>query len=411
MPGEVGGARRDMVPASPVPDSAPERRARWGWIPPLLAVLPFLPLLDAPRLVDERVLAHEAIKWIGLDPLAPWQLPIGGSGTWRPLSVYLFRLDAGAPALVAHALNLGLHAAAVALLHRWLRLRLGAAAALVGACWFAVHPAHVATAGWIAGRADGAMVVAALGALLAWQRSRWLLCGLLAATAVLFKETGVALVPMLALLALHDRRGGRALLAAALGGGGALLTTFALTRVADSYLPWHGLGLAARWLPPYALELVAPGFVPVGVPEVTRDLVGLLGSVLVVGWFVQLGAVDRTWRLGLGLAAVALLPVAHVLSNDGGQWYLLLPSVGAALAWGALAERTAGVRVLVAVMALLACVESVAWRQASLQVDAQIEAHRTDRVAPPRQDPRDWPHRGPSFCCGLPYQLYDDPTQ
>ncbi len=400
-----------MVPASPVPDSASQNAARRGWIPLLLGVLPFLPLLMAPRLVDERVLAHEAIKWIGLDPLAPWQLPIGGSGTWRPLSVYLFRLDAGAPAVVAHLGNLGLHVAAVALLHRWLAVRLAPAAALVGACWFAVHPAHVATAGWIAGRADAAMVVAALGALLAWERSRWLVCGLLAAVAVLFKETGVALVPMLALLTLVDRRGVRPLIAAGLGAGLALAGTLFITRVADSYLPWQGVEVALRWLPPYALELVAPGFVPIGVPAVTRDVVGMVGSVVVVAWFLQLGALDSRWRLGLGLAVLALLPVAHVLPNDGGQWYLLLPSVGAALAWGAMAERTPGVRVLVVVMALLACVEAVAWRTASVRVDAQIEAQRIDRVEPPRQDPRDWPHRGPSFCCGLPYQLYDDPRQ
>ncbi len=380
------------------------------WLPPLLAVLPFLPLLTAPRMVDERVLAFEAIKWIGLDPLAPWALPVGGSGTWRPLLVYLFRLDAGAPDVVAHALNLGLHAAAAALLHRWLGRRLHPAA-LLGACFFAVHPAHVATAGWIGGRADGAMVVAALAALLLLPR-RPLLAGLAAVVAILFKETGVALLPMLALVAWADGHPRKAVPSIVLGGA-AFALSLNLAGVDAAYWPgrtWWAM--ASRWAPPTALEVLVPTFVPVGVPEVLRDTVGLGAAVLVAALLLQLGSSRRDLRLGSALVGLALLPVLHVLPNDGGQWYLLLPSVGAALIWGGMAtERPKAVLALVGILALLAGGEAVAWRRAAVDVAATIEGQRSadPRIAPPHQDPRTWPHRGPSFCCGLPHQLYDEP--
>jgi hypothetical protein len=381
------------------------------WLPPLLAVLPFLPLLTAPRMVDERVLAFEAIKWIGLDPLAPWALPVGGSGTWRPLLVYLFRLDAEAPAIVAHAVNLALHAGSAALLHRWLRRRLSPAGALLGACFFAVHPAHVATAGWIGGRADGAMVLAGLAALLALPR-RPLLAGLFVAAAVLFKETGVAWLPILTLVAWTGGRARAAAPAVALGGV-AFAVSATLAGVDASYMPGPGWGaVAARWAAPTFLEVFVPTFVPIGVPIVLRDAIGLAVAVAGATALVQLGGRRPDVRLGAGIAVLGLLPVLHVLPNDGGQWYLLLPSIGAALAWGAFAEDRRGlVLALVVLAAGLALGESVAWRRAAVDVAAVIEEQRTadPRTPPPRQDPRTWPHRGPSFCCGLPYQLYEEP--
>jgi hypothetical protein len=381
------------------------------WLPPLLAVLPFLPLLTAPRMVDERVLAFEAIKWIGLDPVAPWALPVGGSGTWRPMLVYLFRLDANAPVWVAHGVNLALHAGAATLLHAWLRRRLAPSAALVGACFFAVHPAHVATAGWIGGRADGAMVVFGLLAML-WLPKRPLLAALAVGVAILFKETGVALLPMLALLAWQDGRLRSAAPALAVG---AIVfgVSLWLAGVDPSYVPGRGwLAMVTRWAAPTGLEVVAPFFVPLGVPTVPRDVVGIAAAMVAGALLLQWGASRPGVRTGLGLVVLAMLPVLHVLPNDGGQWYLLLPSVGAALAWGALAEDRPRIPMAVVILAAgLALFESMAWREAAQRVDATIEAQRMvdPRVEPPRQDPRAWPHRGPSFCCGLPHQLFDDP--
>lgn len=373
-------------------------------------MVPFLPLWDAPRMVDERVLAFEALKWLHLDPLAPFSVQAGGSGTWRPLLVYLYRLDAEASAAVAHGVNFGLAALAAGLVHAWLRRRLSPAGALLGACVFAVHPAHVASAGWIGGRADGAMVVCVLLALLA-ERRPWL-AGLALVLAVGFKETAVAAVPMIAVLAWAGGRLRASAPTLALG-----LAAFALawrrSAVDVGYLPsGDSLWTALRWAPPSLLEVVAPFFVPLGAPGVTRDVFGAAVAVLVVLALLRIAGHRSEVRLGLALAASGMLPVLHVLPNDGGQWYLLLPSVGAALVWGAAAEERRSLAVAVLVLAsALALAESFAWREAAHRVDAAIEAQRSadPRVAPGPQDPRDWPHRGPSFCCGLPHQLYDDP--
>ena len=384
------------------------------WLPPLLAVLPFLPLLGAPLLIDERVLAFEAQKWIGLDPLAPFQVPAGGSGTWRPLTVYVYWLDASAPAVVRHAANLLIHAATAALVHLWLSQRLPRSAALLGACVFAVHPAHVATAGWVAGRADGLMVLAAVAALVLAEK-RVVAAGLLGLIAVLFKETGAVIGPIALAVAWWEGRSLRGPLAVCVGAGIGLAGSLAMSVPGAGYLLSEGgLATATRWVPPYLMEAAVPTFVPIGVPTVPRDLVGMVIGAPILAVFVQLGISDVRWRTGVLVGVLALLPVAHVLPNDGGQWYLLLPSVGFALAWGALSmDRPRGVIGLVVLLGLLSAWESAAWSTASTRVEATLEAALPvgPEAAPPKQDPRDWPHRGPSFCCGLPWQLFEAPPE
>ena len=374
----------------------------------LLAVLPFLPSLWAPALLDEQVLTYEARKWLGLDAMAPWHIPIGGSGSWRPLLVYAFWLDAGLPDPARHALNLALHAGLVAVVHGWLRQRLSPGAAFLAACFFAVHASHAATAGWIAGRADLLMALCAASALLAWERERWLLAAALAGAGVLFKETGLVVLPMLAVLRL-DRR----LLAPAATVGVAFGLTWWRAIPEPGYVPdLDALSAASRVWAPFAVEVAVPWFVPVGVPGVLRDLAGLALAVPVAAALVLLGWPRREWRRGMALAGLALLPVLHVLPNDGGQWYLLLPSVGAALALGAVAGAGVGGRRLatavVVVTLALAAWEADAWRRAAVRVDQRVEEVRAGDAEPPRsQDPRDWPHRGPSFCCGVPYQVLE----
>lgn len=375
----------------------------------MLAVLPFLPTLTAPALIDEQVLAYEARKWLGLDLMAPWHIPIGGSGSWRPLTVYAFWLDAGLPDAGRHAVNLGLHMALVAVAHAWLRCRLSASAACLAACFFAVHASHVATAGWIAGRPDLLMALCAAGALLAWERQRWLVAALLAAVAILFKETGVVVLPLLAVIRF-DRR----LLAAAAAAGLAFALTWWRAIPEPGYVPdLDALSAASRAWVPYAVEVAVPWFVPVGVPSLPRDLVGLALAVPVVAVLVLWGSSQPEWRRGMALAGLALLPVLHVLPNDGGQWYLLLPSLGAALALGAVAGLEGRAwRLAVAIVVIsgaLAGWEAVAWRQAATRVEATVQEVRAgDAPEPGRQDPRNWPHRGPSFCCGVPYQVLED---
>lgn len=395
----------------------------------LLAVLPFVVLLDAPLLVDERVLFFEARKWIGLDPLSPLTLPLGGSGTWRPLLLYFYWLDAGAPVWLSHGLNLLLHALLSVLVFTWLRRRLPLRAAFLGACLFAVHGAHVATAGWVAGRADLVMVTLAMVALLCLDRGRWLSCSLACFAAVLFKETAVVL-PLFLFAASRwplgeeasARAQGRALWLSAGSVGIAFALSLRLADVAPGYWPAVdnvavGLGMLAV---PYLLEVLVPWFRPLAVPWSLPDLLGIVAAVPVASMLLWSAwrSRDEGMRLGLLFSVLGIAPVVHVLGNDGGQWYLLLPSVGASLAWGAWAtspKRLAVGGLLVVLSMGCTLVEATRWRDASDQIgrivsEAQTVAGELGRDVleqPPAQDPRSWPHVGPSFCCGFPYQILE----
>jgi hypothetical protein len=404
-------------------------------VPVLFGLFPFLSLLGAPLLLDERVMFFEARKFIALDPLAPWQLPLGGSGTWRPLLTYVYWLDAGAPSWLSHALNLSLHALLVWLSWRWLCCRLPRGPATIAASLFACHAAHVATAGWVAGRADLLMTLFVVAALLAWEARRGVPCVLAAAAAVLCKETGVVVLPMLALLAVAGGELPRNYLRRLLGVACAVIPLFVLSasiaskgvegvgQLDPSYWPSAFQPTALLLLPAFAVELVAPLFRPIGIGHGWRDLVGCLLAVPVLTVFVVVGRSSprrNTWLLGLGLAALALIPVLHVLRNDGGQWYLLLATLGTSLSWGALARDGLPRRrfwlALVLLFALFCAWESSRWRVASEKVDAmvtaalrtQAELGRDAVEHPPPQDPRSWPHMGPSFCCKeLPFQVLE----
>jgi len=392
----------------------------------LLALVPYFPVACAPLLADERVLFFEARKFIALDPFAPFQLPLGGSGTWRPVLSYLYWLDSGAPALVSHGVNLALHLALVLLSWRWFSRLVAPRTALMSAAVFACHGAHVASAGWVAGRADLLMSLCVVLSLVAGHHRRFVLCALAGGLAVLCKETGLVVVPLLALAALRRGQGSPGRWHAPLCTGSIALPLFLLSalrsEVASSYWPSvSGLGAGLLVLPSFAVELVVPLFRPIGLGHGWQDTAGfmlalpLLALFFVVGWRSS----DRMiWLFGLGLSATALLPVLHVLPNDGGQWYLLLPSLGVGLSWGIVLSdlrwrRPVAVGVVL-LFALYCSWESSRWAQASVQVDEIIHHARETRSSgqpPPSlsaQDPRDWPHMGPSLCCGIPYQVLED---
>ncbi len=382
------------------------------------ALVPYLPLVGAPLLVDERVLAFEVRKWISLDPLSPWHLPLGGSFTWRPLTAYTYWLDAGAGPWVQHATNLMLHALTVGLAHGWLRRHLAPGPALAAALMWAVHASHVATAGWVAGRADLLMTLFALLALRAQADGRSWACGLFAAAAILCKETGAALPLLLVVVAAVTAppRGWRSAGLASVAVAAAMAWTLKVATVHPDYLPTPAhVGRALPALPLYALELAVPWFQPAGLFELSRDIIGASLALVILGGMFAAGRNSVGFALGWALAALALLPVVHVLPNDGGQWYLLLPSLGVALAWGAVAQARPGrwVQVFIGFCAAVTLAESMAWRAAALEIDrvisAAAELPAEEREPPQRQRPADWPHRGPSFCCGLPYQLFEPP--
>lgn len=379
---------------------------RWALLPLGLALLVWLPLLGSPMMVDERVMTWNARKWIALDPLAPWQGHIGGSGTWRPLLVYSYWLDAGLPVPVRHGLHILLHAVLVGLAWLWLRGAFGLRAAVVGSCFLAIHPAHVATAGWLGGRADLTMSLCAVAALLLAQRGRPLLCALAVIAAILCKETGVALLPM---LLLCRRPGGVVKLAPAFVGG-AVAAGLSLLKAepAAGYLPTvEGVVAGLPALLTHSWETIVPWFNPVGLRELPRDQLGAALALPMLAVAGLLGLRRPEGRRGLGLMLLALLPVIHVLPNDGGQWYLLLPSLGAAWLWASVVPEGRWLPLVLAALLLTLCCalwEGRAWSRAAARVHVLIAAG----VDPGVQDPVRWPHRGPSFCCGLPYEVVND---
>ena len=136
--------------------------------------------------------------------------PAGGAMKryYRPLVTLSFMADAGHESTVVpgpfHITNALLHALVsvlVFVLARCLTTRTQFAGA--SALLFAVHPAAVQTVAWVPGRSDGLMAVFALASILAWvsfdrSGSRLALGAHLAlmATALLSKETAIALVPV-----------------------------------------------------------------------------------------------------------------------------------------------------------------------------------------------------------------------
>ena len=367
-----------------------------------------LPMIAAPLLVDERVMAFEALKWLSLDPWASWSQPLGGSGTWRPLLLPLYRLDATASPFVRHAVNIGLYSALCLGVLTWLRGRVGPGAALGGAAWFAVHGAHVAVAGWVGGRADLTMVLCAVVALIAWDRGRTAVAVGAVVGAVLFKETAVALPAVLTLLC-DSRRSRGAWIALWLGALVPFAVSVGIQSVDPAYLPGIAAWLrAAPYWPLFALEALVPTFRPLGALR-GSDLVGLGVALGIGAWLWRAGLVDASSRRPLLAAAVAVAPVLHVLPNDGGQWYLLLPTLALAPLWARAvgASPRLGSAAIAGFLAV-GIVWSTQWADASRGVDARIRAASGPSDVP-REDVLDWAHLGPSLCCGLPYQLFADP--
>ena len=373
-----------------------------------LAILLLVPQLGAPLLIDERVLAFESIKWLSLDPAAPWTLPLGGSGTWRPLLVYVHRLDAEAAPWVRHLVSAAGYLLLSLLVLRWLRGRFGASSARFGAAWFAVHGAHVAVGGWVGGRSDLSMGIAAVLAITAYDRGRVLVAAGWVTVAILCKETAVVLPVVLWLL--DGRRVHRGLGAVTVATLGAFGASWLMQEVDAGYLPTPGSwATAVRYLPLFALEAMVPLFRPIAVLRPLDALGAIVAAAVAVGLLRR--RPSPVWPIAAG---VAFLPVVHVLPNDGGQWYLLLPTILLAAAWADLHADglPKGARCLPLVFLVVGVVWSGQWAAAAREVDARVEAAGAVPVEQrehPEEDPLQWPHAGPSLCCGYPYQLYADP--
>lgn len=309
---------------------------------------------------------------------------------YRPLTTASFAVDwavgRGSP-VVFHAGNIALHLAVTALVLLLAGTVLGRGA-VVAALWFAVHPVHVEAFAPVVGRSEVLAALGYLAAVLAYaaesraaaaapRGARRALLSLVvlagAATAFAAKEHALTLPAMLLLAdAWTARSSGRpfrmvvrshallwcgvvALAAGYLVARGAVLgTTFGAGVEAT------GLG-GTSWSGRLAIML--PGFLEWGrllafplrlsadyapdqfVPSTAFDAAHVAGALLVTAIVVAAWRLRRTvpgFTAGVAWFAVAAAVASNVPFPTGvvvGERLLYLPSVGAALALGALWER------------------------------------------------------------------------
>ena len=338
------------------------------------SVVAWLPALDAGFVSDDFTMLETA--GAVESPLWPFaRNDLGQSGDaghfYRPLwvlwtggTVELFGERPGA----FHAGNLLLFAVICLELLLIARRLLAPAGALAAATLFALYPRHGESVAWVSGSTDLLATAIGLGALLCLvspgSRGRRIAAAAgLTAAAGLAKEAAF-LLPLLALVLAHARPWGR-----------------------DEALGRHGLPAAAAMTGALALLLVPRVIVIGGLGGYSEEPVSVARSALAAVSYVvasvspsQLellrhplllaiplalagAAAVALWRLrregpagrprllvaaaGLAWFALALIPVLGLpldLNNSNGERLLMLPSVGLALAAGALVPARLGTR-------------------------------------------------------------------
>ena len=317
-----------------------------------------------------------------------WEhLPGGAAGHYRPLATATLRLDHvlhGASKAGCHLTNVLLHLGVVLLAARIFHLR-GRPLAWLGLALFAVHPALADSVAWISGRTSS---VSALGGLLGASllltsagRSSQLGVGLGAGLSVLLatlgKEDGVIFCVLALALALEQ---GRRFLAPALVGvvvgliGYLALRNAALGEWMPSapHAPLAGEPLIERLRLAGAagLEGLRIAILPLDYPArwVRADLEGTSNMGAAAAWVLWSTALWLGSRrpgsdalAGIGLAALAVLPLAQVIPSGEllAPRFLYLPLLLSSPAADALWRKT-GAPTWAITLGLLACVP-LAW--------------------------------------------------
>jgi tetratricopeptide (TPR) repeat protein len=374
----------------PVSPPRPRSVAAAAVLVGLLAVAVYLPALRHGFIWDDPIVLDRQLPYFDgpFDAFFPPPgVPQWGAHYYRPMVVLSYQADEllarvlsgpegrrAARQLTFHASPVLLHGIASALV-----VALGAAlmrrvrpeawslaVPLAAGLLFAVHPIHVESVAWLAGRSDLLCAVFALGALAAWlrwleaRRAIWLpLTAALALAAMLSKEVGLALVALLPLAAWLPRRpnadptrlarsGWREpALGAALAAGAAALA-LGLRGAAAS----PGSAPAIVWSDPlqrmltalgwYGLKTVWPAPFSAFVDRVPESLpLAALGLLLAAGALalIYLGCARGRRGAEAFAAALYLLALVPALAVAAGtiaatplaERYLYLPSAGAAL--------------------------------------------------------------------------------
>lgn len=336
----------------------------------LAAVVPFLPVVRNDFVYDDHVLLFDAqttfVSALTDDLFGVEADGSAVSGYWRPLVRTSYWLEGrmfGVRAAPRHVVNLLIHAGCALLVYRLLRRLLALAPlALPAALLFAAHPIHAESVAVITGRTDPLA----------------LLCGLLAAHAVLDRRDGRALlwfiaalgskesaavfVPLLAGLAFatHAPAERRARAVRALVVGSVVVAAFFAVKVGVLHIvppdsAWRGEGSFGQRLATFVAVL--PRYLGMTVFPVRSSIVH--DTALVTSWSdarmwlgiaCAIGLAGAAWRgsaavrLGIVGFALTLAPASNVVPITYAfvdqpfplfERYLYVPSVFACLVLGA----------------------------------------------------------------------------
>jgi hypothetical protein len=323
----------------------------------VVAAVAFLPAVTSSFVADDFILLRTLDRYGGIGWAFTHNDVGAGSGAghfYRPLWVLWHEaIDrASGAAWAFHAGNLALYVAVTLEVWALGRRLLGSRSAWVAAFAFAVYPRHGESVAWISGSTD--LVAAAIGlpavlcALASWRPGvRAVAAASFAAAAALAKESAFVL-PLLAVVAVWAAGGPRRRWAApvAMAVAQAVVLVVRLTVVGGlggyADYPWTPLRFAIG-LGSYMLAALSPPQL-----ELLRDpallivpLAALLFVVFAVRALRRRGERERLRLAVAGAAwfAIALLPALNLavdLNTANGERLLFLPSVGLALAFGAL---------------------------------------------------------------------------
>jgi hypothetical protein len=375
----------------------------------LLGALLFVPAISSGRLADDYFLLRtvrqaSGVAWIFThNDLGQ---AVGSGAFYRPVWVLwnaaVYELS-HSPAL-AHVLNLLLFGAVCAEVFLLVRRVAGARAALIAGVAFAVFPTHGESVAWISGNTDLLACALALAAIIvalsgAPSIRRDAAIAAFTALAVLTKEVAAVLPVLTAILlwAPPPASRGRSLRPAIVMLVTVVLVLIPRTVVVGGIGGYGGQPLTAKRAAGSLASFIAGGL---SVPQIellqhpALFLVPLCALAL-LGWGTYLA-----WRAGDRVAArlsiaggawflVSVVPVLNQplnLNTRNGDRLLLLPSVGLALAAGALIARTRSRVVLlagasVAALCAASCVlNAFDWRTAG--VESRRLLADIDRLAP-----------------------------
>ncbi|MBI4517596.1 MAG: tetratricopeptide repeat protein [Deltaproteobacteria bacterium] len=352
--------RRPLRRQPPSTAGAPPREWPWGLAATALALLVYLPALRHGFIWDDPLVLEQLRAIHGLRELL---LPpeIVPKYYYRPLIFLSFLLDrslGGETPFWFHFSVVLAHGANTALLW-WLGVRLlgSASASALAAALFAVHPIHVESVAWIAGRSDvlAATLLLLSAAWLTHEQPRWTRSAAVAAygLALFAKEAALGALLILPLLALATgRRPSRQVLAALLAVTVSYLMLrrlalgAAVTGFASSATPAAALRDLLAALGFYTSKLLLPVNLSAYVPEVPAGwLSPALGLVTALATAAAAGAAwrqdERVTACLLAWFLVTLAPALAVIVRISAQApvaerYLYIPSIAACLLCGRL---------------------------------------------------------------------------